>query len=84
MGGEKRITGWKNGICFQELELHFYILESLSLQDSVSQEVFPPTLFRGSRKTKSIVSRLYETNTLANNWHPDYFMVMMNSIVNIM
>lgn len=85
VGGNRRITEWKNDLCFQELELHFYTLELLHLQDSVSQKVIPPSAFEGNRKTSSMVSHPGEKklSALLMHWHLDSLVIMMKCIMNI-
>lgn len=48
-----------------------------TLSPRLSQKVFSPTSFGGSRKTRSIVSHLYGTKLSAwlIHWHSDCFMV---------
>jgi len=61
VGENKRITKWKYILCFQERELHFYTLELLHLQVTVSEKVILPSSYEGSRKIRNIVSHLDET-----------------------
>lgn len=82
MGGNKRITQWKNGLCFQELEQHFYTLELLHLQDESKTD---SSSLAGNRGTSSMVSLLDERklSALLMHQHLDSLTIIMNRVVNI-